>query len=242
MIFRALSIFGPGGGIQLLKKAATPAGDCFLCQAPAGHERVCAACVASLPLAGPACPRCALPMARDEACGRCLRAPPAFDAALAAFEYRFPIDRLVQRFKFAGDLAIGRWLGERLAAAVHAQGRPDLLVAPPLTPARLRERGFNQAVELARAVARDRRVPLELAALRRVRETAPQPGLGRRARRENLQWAFAAQGRWPGAHVALVDDVMTTGATAEALAQALKAAGAARVSVWVLARTPADRT
>lgn len=177
-------------------------------------------------------------MDRDEPCGRCLRDPPAFDSARAAFEYRFPVDRLVQRFKFAGDLAIGRWLGERLAGAVRPAERPDLLVAPPLTPARLRERGFNQAIELARAVARDRGVPLALDALRRVRETAHQPGLGRRARRENLRSAFAAQGRWPDAHVAVIDDVMTTGATAEALARALKAAGAARVSVWVLARTP----
>jgi ComF family protein len=171
-------------------------------------------------------------------CGACLRHPPAFDAALAAFEYRFPVDRLVQRFKFAGDLAVGHWLGERLAAATDGAGRPDLVVVPPLARSRLRERGFNQALELARLVAAANGVRVEIDAVEKVRDTSPQPGLGREARRANLRDALRATRRWPGAHIAMVDDVMTTGATADAMARVLKASGAARVSAWVCARTP----
>jgi ComF family protein len=178
-------------------------------------------------------------MARDEICGACLRRPPPFDAAVAAFEYRFPVDRLVRRFKFAGDLAAGRWLAGRLAAVVAAQ--PDLIVVPPLTPARLRERGFNQALEIARVVGAATGARVGARVLEKVRDTAPQPGLGGRARRRNLRGAFRAARPVAGSHVAIVDDVMTTGATVAELASVLKEAGARRVDVWVVARTPPGR-
>src|SRR5688572_30571579 len=128
---------------------------------------VCGPCARALPRADCACPRCALPMAREETCGACLRRPPPFDAAVAAFEYGFPVDRLVQRFKFAGDLAAGRWLAQRLAAAVRT--RPDLLVVAPLTAARLRTRGFNQALEIARVVGAATNARVEARALAKVR-------------------------------------------------------------------------
>jgi len=157
---------------------------------------------------------------------------------VARFEYRFPVDRLVQRFKYAGDLALGRWLALRLAERVRDLPRPDLLVAPPLAAQRLRDRGFNQSVELARVVGRSLGVRHEPAGLRRARATAPQAGLGRRARQANLRGAFACRRSFQGLHVAIVDDVMTTGATAHTLARVLKAAGAARVSAWTVARAP----
>jgi len=174
-------------------------------------------------------------MARAETCGACLRRPPEFDAALAAFEYRFPVDRLVQRFKFAGDLAVGRWLAQRLAAI--ACPRPDLVVVPPLAPARLRTRGFNQALEIARVVGAATGAPVDARAIAKTRETSPQPGLGGRARRQNLRGAFGVVRPMAGLHVAIVDDVMTTGATLESAATALLQAGAARVDAWVVART-----
>jgi ComF family protein len=193
--------------------------DCVLCGG-ASVALVCRGCRAGLPvcLYEPLVPR-------------------AFDDVWAAYDYRFPVDRLVRRFKFAGDLAIGRWLGERLAARVHGAGA-DVIVAPPSTRARLRERGFNPALEIAKVVARRRRIPVALEGLRRVRETAPQPGLARASRRRNLEGAFACGIDVRGRHVAIVDDVLTTGATVEAAATVLKAAGAARVSVWVVARAP----
>jgi ComF family protein len=238
VIFRGLSIFSQVRAGQLLKKSAAWSSPCALCLGAAGHDRVCADCDRALPRPSAACPRCALPLPTRELCGRCLRHPPAFDATACAFEYRFPVDRLVQRFKFAGDLAIGRWLGGCLARAVADEERPDLLVAAPLSRARLAERGFNQAVVLARLVGARHCRPVDLGLVRKVRETPPQQGLARAERHANLRDAFHVRGQVRGAHVAIVDDVMTTGATAEALACALRAAGARRVDAWVLARTP----
>ena len=199
--------------MQLLINAALPQ-DCALCLAPA-DALVCGACLASLP--------------RDDAHST---------RTVAAFEYRFPADRLVQRFKFAGDLAIGRWLALQLASRVRGEPRPDLLVCPPLTRGRLIERGFNQSVEIARVVGRELGLRHAPRALRKVRETAPQHGLGRRERKANLRGAFRCERPLRGLRVAIVDDVITTGATADALAAVLRGSGARDVVVWALARAP----
>jgi ComF family protein len=156
----------------------------------------------------------------------------------AAFDYRFPVDRLVHRFKFAGDLAIGRWLAARLAQRVASLPRPDVIVAPPLTPASLRRRGFNQALEVAKVVGNAHGLRVSLDALVKTRETAPQPSLSARERRANLRGAFACHAPVRGLAVALVDDVITTGGTAIAIADAMLAAGAASVCAWSVARTP----
>jgi ComF family protein len=197
---------------------------------------ICRACEAALPTLGTACAACAIALPQDGICGECLSRPFAFDDAAACFEYRFPLDRLVHRFKFAGDLAVGRWLATQLADRV-ANTRPDVVVAPPLTPSRLKERGFNQALEIAKIVARRVGARCEIAGLVKVRETLPQPGLTRRARRANLRGAFRCRLDVTGKHVAVVDDVMTTGATMDAVAAALRRCGAARVSAWSVART-----
>jgi ComF family protein len=194
-----------------------------------------------MPRLASCCARCAVPLPAAGTCGQCLRHAPHFDDALAAFEYRFPLDRLVQRFKYAGDLAIGKWLASRLAERVRGAARPDLIVAVPLTSARLRGRGFNQAVIVAKTVAREIDANHAVNALARLRDTEPQPGLTRAERRANLRDAFACALRFDGEHVALVDDVVTTGATADEIARVLKRAGAGRVSVWSVARTPDPR-
>ena len=215
--------------LQLLEKAAGCAGqDCLLCGAASRDALVCEPCEMRLP-------HCATD------CGEHLRAAHAFDAAEAVFDYRFPVDRLIHRFKFAGDLAVGRWLAQQLARRVATLRAPDLLVAPPLTAARLRARGFNQALEVAKVVGREVGARVDIAGLAKIRETIPQPALGGRARRRNLRGAFACRLAFSGEHVAIVDDVLTTGATADALARVLKAAGAGRVSVWAVARAPAPR-
>ena len=217
-----------------------PAQDCALCSAPSGDAFVCAPCEAALPWLRHACFRCALPLAPPQLlCGRCLgKRHPAVDDSIAVFEYRFPLDRLVQRFKFAADLAMGRALAARLAARVAAAERPRRIVVPPLSSRRLRERGFNQALELAKVVARAVQADCEPRAILRVRETQAQHELDRRQRLANLRGAFSCARCFDGEHVAIVDDVVTTGATAETLARVLKQAGAARVSVWAVARTP----
>lgn len=215
-----------------------PGQDCALCGTASGDSVVCAQCEAALPRLSSCCAWCAAALAHAGICGQCQRRAPAYDAAIAAFEYRFPVDRVIHRFKYSADLAMGRWLALELALRATEEARPELLVAPPLTAARLRERGFNQALEIARTVGKRLGLRCAIAALEKVRETAPQPGLTRSARRRNLRHAFRCRVRLSGEHVAIVDDVMTTGATAEAIATILKAAGAGRVSVWTVARTP----
>ena len=234
-----MSSFASAAALQLLNFSARAwSQDCVLCLARSGTDLVCEGCAAELPASDAACPGCALPLPADGTCGGCRAHPFAFDAAVARFEYRFPVDRLIRRFKYAGDLAVGRWLANRLAERVAGAERPDLLVAPPLSRERLRERGFNQALEVARHLGRRLGVRLDVDGMRRVRETPSQAGLGRRERHANLRHAFDCALALEERHVAIVDDVLTTGATADALARVLKSRGARRVSVWAVARAP----
>jgi ComF family protein len=214
-------------------------GSCFLCRGRAA-ALLCAPCDAELPrLAGPACPRCALPSPGGEVCGRCLAHPPHYDATVAALAYGFPADVLVHALKFRGELALAPFLGSLLADEFRRAdtGTVDFVVPMPLSRARLRGRGFNQAVEIARPLARRAGRPVELALLVRSRDTPPQFDLPWSERQKNVRGAFSASRALPGATVVVVDDVMTTGATLDEAARALKAAGASRVVNWVVART-----
>ena len=215
------------------------AGCCELCGAPA-HAAVvplCTACWSALPYLGPACLRCAMPLPRTGVCGRCTRAPPRFDSAVAALRYQFPVDRLIQQFKYAGRVDLTNVLGMTLAYAVgDPHPRPDWVVPVPLHPARQRQRGFNQAAQLGRVVARKLGIRLALDVAHRIRNTQPQAGLDARARRRNLRAAFAVTMAMPCRHIALIDDVFTTGDTVTELAATLKHAGVQRVDVWVCAR------
>jgi len=185
----------------------------------------------------PACPVCALPVPGGIVCGACLHHPPAFDRTLAAFSYDFPIDRLLHAFKYAGNLALAEVLAGPLARLAEAQPRPDLLLPMPLHPARLRERGFNQSLEIAKPVARWLGIPLDACACRRTRDTPTQAGLKWQERRRNVRGAFACDLDLAGKKVAVLDDVMTTGATLSEISRILKGRGAAEVSAWVVART-----
>lgn len=175
------------------------------------------------------------------ACGQCLRREPPFARAWAPLRYAHPLDLLEARFKFRADLAAGRVLSSLMieCAADDGPERPDVLIPIPLHAKRLRERGYNQALELVRPLAQTLGVPLRVDALVRMRATPPQTGLDAAARKRNLRGAFAVE---PGvslpAHVALFDDVMTTGATLREAARTLLRAGVARVDAWSLARAP----
>ena len=210
---------------------------CLLCGGSAGAGPLCGGCRAELPWhRPPQCPQCALPTPAGQLCGACLKHPPAFETTRAALTYAFPLDRLIPRLKYHGQLAIAPVLGECLAEAVEAAPRPDRLIAMPLHPTRIRERGFNHASEIARDVAKRLGVQLETTSCRRIRDTPPQMGLRHADRRRNVRGAFECTEDLRGQRIALVDDVMTTGTSLDELAKALRAAGAAAVETWVVAR------
>jgi len=209
---------------------------CLLCGARSGTRLACSACDAALLRLPPErCTVCALPITGGTVCGECLRATPHYDATTAPFAYAFPLDALIQALKYGGDLAVARLLGEALAHAV-ARERVDLLVPMPLSTRRLRERGFNQALEIARPVAHAGGIPLAPNACRRVIDTPAQAALPWKARARNVRGAFVCDADVRDLRVAIVDDVMTTGATVNELARNLKRAGASEVRVWVVAR------
>lgn len=232
MVDRALAVFIPHR--------------CLLCGARGdGGRDLCAGCAADFASNRPSCARCAAPLAQAAStCGACLRSPPPFAAAWAAFRYAHPLDLLEARFKFHADLAAGRVLAGCLVecARIESPARPDAIVPIPLHRARLRTRGYNQALELARPLARALSIPLRLDLLARTRATDAQSALDAKARRRNLRGAFtvAADAALP-AHVAVFDDVMTTGATLREAALTLRRTGVARVDAWALARAPLGR-
>lgn len=218
-------------------------GRCLVCEEEAGEAiDLCERCVAGLPWLGPACLRCAMPLPfahpPGAACGACQATPPPLDQVHAAYLYAAPLDRLVPRFKFHRDLAAGRLLSQLMAERFEPLPRPEALVPVPLHRARLRQRGYDQALELARPLAQVLGVPLRPGLLRRVRATAAQSELDREARSRNLRDAFRASSAAMPRRVVLVDDVMTTGATLHAAARALRRAGVERVDAWVCARAP----
>lgn len=212
-------------------------GRCLVCTEPAaagGH--FCRDCAEILPWNRCACRQCGLPLSLAVGlCGLCRTRPPPFARSYAPFRYAFPIDRLLPRFKFHGELAVGAALASLMASTLVAAERPQRLLPVPLHRTRLRERGYDQALELAKTLSRHLHIPLCPDVLVREQATEAQSRLDADARRRNVRNAFACLGPVSG-HVALVDDVLTTGATVSECAKVLRRAGARRVDVWVLAR------
>jgi len=220
---------------------------CLLCDETAdGIPPVCTACEIELPWLGDHCQTCALPLpVAGLTCGHCLKQPPAFEQVIAPWTYSFPVDSLITRFKHNAKWPFGRLLAELLAQYLQHRFeddllRPHALIPVPLANRRLRQRGFNQAAMLAHWLSTSLDIPCDERLLLRTQDTDAQQALNAEARRNNLRNAFALA---PGAvvngrHLALIDDVLTTGATAQALARLLIEAGAARVDVYCLARTP----
>ena len=228
--------------VRRLQFALLPA-HCLLCgQSGAGQRDLCAACAADVSRNRVCCPRCALPLeVPAPLCGECLRAQPPFASAFVPFVYAPPLDALLTRLKFARNLAAGRVLSELWIDALRASPPPipQALIPVPLHDDRLCERGYNQSLELARPLARAFGVALRDDVLVRSRATSAQSNLDAEARQRNLRGAFSIL---PNAalpvHVALFDDVMTTGTTLRECARTLVRAGVARVDVWAVARAP----
>ncbi len=214
---------------------------CVLCgHSIHGGRDLCAGCAAELPYLGVACAKCAMPLSQDGVCGVCQAHRYAFDETRAVFRYESPMDYLIHQLKFAQKLYIAPLLAELMLEHLEDVPRPDLLVPVPLHPKRLRSRGFNQALEIARSLAKRMDIPLAVDVCQRVFDTPAQSGLDAKQRRRNLKKAFAVSGVDGVKHVAILDDVMTTGTTVDVMAKALKGAGVRQVSVWVCARAVKD--
>jgi ComF family protein len=212
-----------------------PVQACTLCGALTRHGAWCEACDAALPrLPAALCPMCALPTPEGAVCGRCLKKRPQFDRTVAAFAHGFPLDKLVQALKFREQLHLAVLLAESLAARIPA--RVDCIVPMPLHPARLKQRGHNQSLEIARRIGAKFEIPVLARACLRVRDTPPQSALTWKERGKNMRKAFLCTENLSGKHVAVVDDVMTSGASLNELAIALRRAGASEVSAWAVAR------
>ena len=214
---------------------------CVVCSLECSRPGICAPCKAALPWNTRACHSCGLPLAEDDDphCGACLVKPPVYDSVICPLLFRFPVNRLVHRFKFKRDLAAGSVLGWLMRDKLMDAGSqlPDLLVPVPMHRFRLISRGLNPAFELARQLGKMLDIPAAVHDLQRIRHTPAQSGLDAASRRKNLKGAFRWRGSdLPGIHVALVDDVMTTGTTVAECTQVLRRGGAGKVTVWTIAR------
>ncbi len=216
---------------------------CLLCSAPAVSSNICAECRNDLTrLPAERCPRCAEPTLGGEICGACLAHPPSFDRVVAAHAYAFPLDRLIQSFKYAGNLPAAPLLAELMQEAIGEETPPDVIVPMPLSTQRLRERGFNQSLELARILGSQTGVPVDHDACVRLRHGEAQSSLPWGQRAANVRGAFACTRDFSGLSVAVIDDVMTTGATLEELSRVLRRCGATQITGWMAARTLSTRT
>jgi len=209
---------------------------CLLCAGAAGDGLLCPACSRELPgLPARQCPLCGEQTTHGERCGACLKQAPHFAGVHALYRYSFPVDRMIQALKYQHRLPLAAWFGQQLAGIIPAKAC-DLIVPLPLHPARLRERGFNQAVEIARTLGGRLNIPVDRNSLQRRRATPPQAGLPLKERHGNVRGAFECSTDLSGTRILLVDDVLTSGASADECARVLCLHGAASVHVAVVAR------
>ncbi len=213
---------------------------CLLC----GNESdnglgLCSGCIYDLPLNRTSCPVCALPTANASACASCLNnKKPLFNKSVALFRYQYPVNLIIQNMKFNSDLVAAKCLGQLLARKILEKGgtMPECIVPIPLHPSRLRQRGYNQALEIARPVSRVLGLPIDLKICKRHRRTKSQTALTEKQRKQNVRNAFSMTGKSYYRHIAIVDDVMTTGSTIIELAKLLAGAGTIKIDIWVCAR------
>lgn len=213
---------------------------CSFCDAGIAEGLACAGCLAALPWNRSACPICALPQPGRMAstCANCLARPPAFDRAWSAFRHEAPVAQAIHGLKYRAQFRQARLLGLAMAEAIaqRPQPLPELMLPVPLHASRLRRRGYNQALELARVLASRLAIELLPSAATRLRATPDQIGQRAAERRRSVRGAFAVDARVAGRHLVIVDDVMTTGSTVAELARVCRKAGAATVEVWTATR------
>ncbi len=210
---------------------------CLLCSASDGGDSgICTDCLNELPHHALCCPQCGLLSFEGQLCGACITSPPDFDATKAAFTYQYPISQVLQQYKYNQQLFLAETFAELMLNNLEANNI-DLIIPMPLHPSRLQERGFNQSLEIARIIGKRLNVPITSQAVARIKQSPPQASLPLKERVKNMKGAFACYEDLSGLRIALIDDVMTTGASLNALAKAVKAKGAAHVECWLIART-----
>ncbi len=216
---------------------------CKLCSGATEGTLLCAACTTELPCNTPACPGCALPSVQAVLCPACQHKPRAFDAAFAAFVLATPVQQAIHSLKYGARFQQASLLATAFVSrlSTRIEPLPTLLIPVPLHWRRQWSRGYNQSLELARLIGAELGITVDATAARRLHATPDQIGQTAAERRRNLKGAFAASPRVAGQHLALLDDVMTTGATLEELSRACKAAGATRIEAWAIARQPLAR-
>ncbi|CAG0972703.1 orotate phosphoribosyltransferase [Methylophilaceae bacterium] len=211
----------------------------MLCAAANGGDlAICPECLKDMPWhRQSACPQCGLASSDNHICGHCLKSPPAFDSTHALFRYEYPLDAMLQHYKYRQTLNIAKTFSELMTASFPLDQPFDRIIPMPLHPKRLAERGFNQSVEIARLLSKRLRMPLDSGACTRIKFSPPQASLPLKTRIKNMRGAFHCDATLSGERVMLVDDVMTTGASLHELAATVKSAGASHVECWVVART-----
>ncbi len=210
---------------------------CFLC-GDNSNQAICVACWADLPFIETACLRCSQPLEQTCICEQCKQEPPPYTHTQAIFSYVYPVDKLIAAAKYEQNLAVLNLLGNLMAQRLTIEPRPDVLIPIPLHLKRLRQRGYNQAVELAKCIKKSTGIALNYTACKRIKNTPPQARLNNAQRKINIKGAFQVlriEPHWR--YIVLIDDVMTTGSTVQELANEFLKAGVQRVDVWCCAHT-----
>jgi len=215
-----------------------------LCLDP-DNEFICASCKSALPVIENQCFQCGLPLNKVDTtdismrCGQCLVSPPAFDLCISPYHYALPINQFITQLKFRHQLHYARILADLLITKIeqHAENLPECIIPVPLHSSRLRQRGFNQALEIARPIAKKYGIPLDTKSCSRIISTPPQMEQDKRTRQKNVKNAFSVSPDFNYTHIAIVDDVMTTGHTLNELSRVLREQGAKRIQVWATSRS-----
>lgn len=211
---------------------------CVLCSARTHREiDLCVACENDLPIIQYGCSLCgvSLPISQN-LCGQCLQHFPCFDKTIVLFSYEEPITKLIIDLKFHHQLIYAKILGLLMARKLNTTALPECIIPVPLHKKRLRERGFNQALEIAKPISKILNIPIDRYSAQRTRETEPQSLTHAKERKKNVKNAFQIKPTFKANHVAIVDDVMTSGHTVNELSQALKKAGVKQIDIWCAAR------
>jgi len=212
---------------------------CLLCGSHTDQHTLCLPCTDSLPKLGHVCQRCALPITQGVLCGQCLIKPPIRHLTHCLFPYQSPIDRLIADLKYHDRLAVSNFFALQFTQHIKARSdlMPALLIPIPLHPKRIRQRGYNQSTEVTKILSKQLHIPYDNRALTRIKNTLPQTRLPYSERKQNIRSAFKCNSPSLPSHIALIDDVLTTGHTADTAAKILIQNGVKKVELWTIART-----